>query len=97
MSWSRSPRPCGSETCGDLPLLEFALEQLWLERSVGSGALTLHAYRAMGGLEKAIVSRAETVYASLDGRERDAVPGVFAALVQVGELRTDLRRRARLS
>jgi hypothetical protein len=81
---------------GDLPLLEFTLQQLWLE-SAGSGALSLNAYRAMGGLEKAIVSRADTVYGYLRPQEREAVPGVFAALVQVGEARTDLRRRAHLA
>lgn len=82
---------------GDLPLLEFALERLWLEeRARGSGTLKLGTYRAMGGLAKAIVTRAESVYASLGRQEQEAVPGVFAALVQVGEARTDLRRRARL-
>lgn len=81
---------------GDLPLLEFALQELWKERAKSGGALTLAAYRAMGGLAKAIVSRADAVYDKLEPQERDAVPGVFAALVQVGELRTDLRRRARL-
>lgn len=81
---------------GDLPLLEFTLQQLWAERALDAGALRLDAYRAMGGLEKAMVTRAETVYASLERQEQDAVPGVFAALVHVGEARTDLRRRARL-
>ena len=83
---------------GDLPLLEFVLQQLWLEQQqVGTGALSLVSYRAMGGLEHAIVERADRVYAGLDKRERDAVPGVFTALVQVGDIRTDLRRRARLA
>jgi formylglycine-generating enzyme required for sulfatase activity len=83
---------------GDLPLLEFALQQLWLERErTGSSAVSLDAYRAMGGLEKAIISRAENVYTRLKPKEQEAVPGVFAALVQVGEARTDLRRRARLA
>ena len=81
---------------GDLPLLEFTLQQLWAERDFCTGALTVRAYRAMGGLEKAIVTRAEIVYASLERQEREAVPGVFAALVQGGETRVDLRRRARL-
>ena len=81
---------------GDLPLLEFALQELWKERADSARALTLAAYSAMGGLAKAIVSRADAVYDRLDPQERDAVPGVFAALVQVGEERTDLRRRARL-
>ncbi len=81
---------------GDLPLLEFTLQQLWAERAGDGDSLTLEAYRAMGGLEKAIVSRADTVYDSLEPREREAVPGIFSALVHVGEARTDLRRRARL-
>ena len=81
---------------GDLPLLEFALQQLWAKRANGGNSLTLSAYRAMGGLAKAIVSRAKAVYDTLEPEEREAVPGVFAALVQVGELRTDLRRRAHL-
>jgi hypothetical protein len=81
---------------GDLPLLEFALQQLWAERVNGGSNLTLRAYRAMGGLAKAIVSRAEAVYDTLEPEEREAVPGVFTALVQVSELRTDLRRRAHL-
>jgi len=41
--------------------------------------------------------RTEAIYASLEPQEQEAVPGVFAALVQVGEARTDLRRRARLA
>jgi formylglycine-generating enzyme required for sulfatase activity/energy-coupling factor transporter ATP-binding protein EcfA2 len=81
---------------GDLPLLEFALQQLWDQRGDGDSRLTLAAYRAIGGLESAIVNRADSLYAELDPDEREAVPGVFAALVQVGEARTDLRRRARL-
>jgi formylglycine-generating enzyme required for sulfatase activity len=46
-------------------------------------------------LESAIVNRADSLYAELGPDERESVPGVFAALVQVGEARTDLRRRAR--
>ena len=80
---------------GDLPFLEFALEQLWLKRR--GQTLALDDYRAMGGLERAIVAQAEDVYANLEPAEKDAVPGLFAALVRVGESRTDLRRRARLA
>ena len=70
---------------------------LWSERANKTGALTLAAYREMGGLGKAIISRAEDLYARLQLDEKEAMPGVFAALVQVGESRTDLRRRAQLS
>jgi len=81
---------------GNLALLEFTLQDLW-SKADGSGTLMLNAYRAMGGLENAIVSHAERVYSELDPHERDAIPGVFAALVHVGEARSDVRRRARLS
>jgi formylglycine-generating enzyme required for sulfatase activity/energy-coupling factor transporter ATP-binding protein EcfA2 len=80
---------------GDLPLLEFALQQLWNARS--DSQLMLAAYDAMGRLGKAIVTHADAVYRKLGAAERAAVPGVFAALVQVDEARTDLRRRARLA
>ena len=82
---------------GDLALLEYALQELWKERDPLAHTLTLEAYNAMGRLAKSIVNRAEAVYRALDTAERNAVPGVFAALVQVGEARTDLRRRARLA
>ena len=82
---------------GDLPLLEFALRQLWEARTGKSGVLTLRSYDDIGRLAKAIVKHAEDVYKRLTPEEQDAVPGVFAALVQVGEERADLRRRARLS
>jgi formylglycine-generating enzyme required for sulfatase activity len=82
---------------GDLPLLEFALRQLWTARTGKSGVLTLKAYDGIGRLAQAIVKHANEVCARLSAEERDAVPGVFAALVQVREERADLRRRARLS
>jgi len=86
---------CGQP--GDLPLLEFTLQQLWNQRSAAASALTLASYRALGGLEKSIVNHADTVYRTLGPEEQGAVPGVFAALVQVGEARADLRRRAPLA
>ncbi len=80
---------------GNLPLLEFALQELW--KASASGTPIRDAYRAMGGLGQALVTRAEAVYSELDEEAQQAVPGVFAALVQVEEGRTDLRRRARLA
>lgn len=81
---------------GDLPLLEFALRQLWSARAGNAGVLTRQSYETMGRLAESIVTHAEDAYQRLTPEERDAVPGVFAALVQVSEARTDLRRRARL-
>ncbi len=82
---------------GDLPLLEFALRQLWSARAGNAGVLTRQSYETMGRLAKSIISHAEAAYQRLTPEERDAAPGVFTALVQVGEARTDLRRRARLT
>jgi formylglycine-generating enzyme required for sulfatase activity/KaiC/GvpD/RAD55 family RecA-like ATPase len=82
---------------GDLPLLEFALGQLWASRTVSGGRMTFRSYTTMGRLARSIVKHADDVCARLTAEERDAVPGVFAALIQVGEERSDLRRRARFS
>lgn len=79
---------------GDLPLLEFALRQLWEAGTGRRGALTMHAYETMGRLARSIVTHAEAVFARLTPEEQEAGPGVFAALVHVEEARTDLRRRA---
>ena len=81
---------------GDLPLLEFALWQLWTGRTASGSMLKKQAYVDMGRLAQSIVTHAEAAYRRLTQEERDAVPGVFTALVQVGEARADLRRRARL-
>lgn len=81
---------------GDLPLLEFALRQLWEAQTGRRGALIMHAYEEMGRLARSIVTHAEAAYARLTPEEQEAVPGVFAALVHVEEARTDLRRRAYL-
>ena len=56
---------------GALPSLQFALYEL-AERSA-TRRLTLAAYRELGGVDGAIASRAEALYARLDDRERVAV------------------------
>jgi DNA polymerase III delta subunit len=61
----------GSEP-GHLPLLEFVLRQLWEDR-VGS-VLRHDAYRDIGGLEGAIATRAERVFASLSEEKRPVTP-----------------------
>jgi Uncharacterized conserved protein len=81
---------------GDLPLLEFALRQVWTGRTANGKMLKKQAYVDTGRLAQAIVTHAEAAYRRLTQEERDAVPGVFTALVHVGEARADLRRRARL-
>jgi len=66
-----------------LPLLEFALEELYQRRSPG-GVLTLAAYRQIGGVEGALARRAESVFAGLSAEQQAALPSVLRALVTVG-------------
>ncbi|MCX8067093.1 MAG: trypsin-like peptidase domain-containing protein, partial [Anaerolineae bacterium] len=77
---------------GNLPLLEFALTQLW-ERQEG-GRLTHRAYEDIGGVEEALVRYAEEVYAGLPEADREAARRVFIQLVHPGEGTEDTRRRA---
>ncbi|MGR9116334.1 MAG: nSTAND1 domain-containing NTPase [Gammaproteobacteria bacterium] len=63
-----------------LPLLEFTLEELYKARK-DDGTLTQAAYQAMGGLEGAIGSRAESVFQTLDSAAQMALPPLIAALV----------------
>jgi WD40 repeat protein len=80
---------------GDLPLLEFALTELW-ERDNQKGVLTLLTYDDLGyempdgqyfsGVHGAIVHRAETVWQGLDDEERRAARRVLLNLVTPGPL-----------
>ncbi|MBI3890582.1 MAG: AAA family ATPase [Candidatus Wallbacteria bacterium] len=65
-----------------LPLLEFALEELYKTRT-DKGVLTLAAYKTMGGLEGALARRAEEVFASLALELQAAMPSVMRRLVRM--------------
>jgi energy-coupling factor transporter ATP-binding protein EcfA2 len=68
---------------GSLPLLEFALTQLWSKQK--KGVLTHQTYQAIGGVGKALANHAEAVYAELNGEERLKMQRVFVQLVRWGE------------
>jgi WD40 repeat protein/uncharacterized caspase-like protein len=77
---------------GDLPLLEFVLEQLWEHRR--GGVLTLQAYlQKIGGLKGAIERKAQAVYDSLDPQAQACAQWIFLNLTQLGEGTEDTRRR----
>jgi WD40 repeat protein/energy-coupling factor transporter ATP-binding protein EcfA2 len=78
---------------GELPLLEHALLELY-ERRQGS-RLTARAYEEIGGIEGALVKRAESEYAKLDDGQREILRKMFVLrLIQPGEGTEDTRRRA---
>ncbi|MBW4573723.1 MAG: caspase family protein [Aphanothece sp. CMT-3BRIN-NPC111] len=77
---------------GDLPLLEFVLEQLWEHRQAGQ--LTLQAYREqIGGLKGALERKAQAVYDSLDAKAQACAQWIFLMLTQLGESTEDTKRR----
>jgi hypothetical protein len=78
---------------GELPLLEFALEQLWQKRS--NNQLTIAAYNEIGGVEKALANHAEEFYQKLNEEdEQNRVKHIFTQLVRFGENTDDTRRIA---
>jgi Caspase domain/Pentapeptide repeats (8 copies) len=80
------------ENC--LPLLEFALMQLWERKS--EQTLTLDAYRQLGGVAGALNAHAEAVYKQLATQKREEwVQRVMLRLVRTGEGTKDTRQRQR--
>ena len=74
---------------GSLPLLEFALTQLWERQE--SNHLTHAAYEAIGELEGALTRHADQVYKSLSEAEQEQARQVFIQLVRPGEGTEDTR------
>ena len=66
---------------GGLPLLQFALAELWEERDVRSAAITAAALRALGGVEGALVRHADGVLARLGADARVGARRVLMRLV----------------
>jgi ABC-type glycerol-3-phosphate transport system substrate-binding protein len=79
-----------SERSGALPLLQYALTELF-ERRRGS-VLTLEAYRELGGVSGALARRAEELYGRLNPEGRRAAKQIFLRLVTVSEGAADTRR-----
>lgn len=65
-----------------LPLLEFALEELYRRRAPAE-LMTFAAYREFGGIEGAISRRAEEIHAQLAPASQARLPEVFAHLLTV--------------
>lgn len=80
---------------GALPLLQYALTELFERRH--DGEMTLAAYRDLGGISGAVARRAEELHAGLDESGRGAVRQLFLRLVALGEGWEETRRRVPLS
>jgi WD40 repeat protein len=80
-----------SKQPGALPLLQFALTELY-ERREGR-SLTIAAYQAIGGVSGALARRADELYESLDAASKEAARQMLLRLVTLGESAEDTRRR----
>jgi WD40 repeat protein len=68
---------------GRLPMLEFALTQLWSKQE--NWYLTHKAYEDIGGLEKALAKHADETLKNLSEKEKQQAEKVFIQLVRPGE------------
>lgn len=82
---------------GNLPLLQFALAELWERRS--ESLLTQASYRAIGKVQGALATRASAVYRTLSDPEKRLTRDLFTRLVRLGSSEDgteDSRQRAEL-
>ena len=80
-----------SEQPGALPLLQYALTELFERRQ--ERLLTQAAYAEIGGVLGALGRRAEELYTELDEEGEEAAPQLFMRLVTLGQGTEDTRRR----
>ncbi|TRU18009.1 MAG: diguanylate cyclase [Microcystis aeruginosa Ma_QC_B_20070730_S2] len=89
---------------GFLPLLEFALTQLWQRRDEAEHRLTLDTYEAIGGIVGALNCQADKVYQYRDYEkdspqqertetEKTLIKRIFLNLLQIGDGEKDTRLR----
>lgn len=86
---------------GSLPLLEYALTELWDQWRQGwqqqdpgvTNQLTLTAYRRLGGVKGALEIRAEQVYLALAPQQQQIAEKIFVQLTQLGDGTEHTRRR----
>ncbi|MEM9905352.1 MAG: hypothetical protein AAF921_10050 [Cyanobacteria bacterium P01_D01_bin.44] len=77
---------------GNLPLLEFALTELWKRRT--SKLLTHQAYEAIGEVKGALARHADAKYNTLSPAAQAHVRRIFVQLVHPGQGTEDTRRLA---
>lgn len=76
---------------GALPLLQYALTELFEQRS--ERLMTHEAYEALGGAVGALAKRADDIYTEQDTRGRNLIRQMFMRLVIPGDEGVDTRRR----
>lgn len=80
---------------GSLPLLQYALTELYNHRV--DGTMTVDAYHRLGGIGTVLSQRAEEIYSGLGADDRAASRRLFSRLIAAGDGTEDTRRRAKRS
>jgi tetratricopeptide (TPR) repeat protein len=80
------------EGSGRLPLLEFALTQLWLRQE--RRRLSYAAYQTVGGVRGALTQHAERIFAGLSASEQDGARRILSQLVMLSDGAAETRRVA---
>jgi DNA-binding PadR family transcriptional regulator len=78
---------------GCLPLLQFALTELWEERDRHTHQLTLAKYHQLGGVIGALNRHAEQIYHSFTKQQQVWIKKIFLRLVRTGIEDKDTRQR----
>ena len=76
---------------GSLPLLQYALKELWQRRR--ENQLVLSAYQELGGITGTLDRRATELYNGFDDAQQRTARHIFQQLTQLGEGTEDTRRR----
>ena len=81
---------------GALPLMQFALKDLFDSQQTLGGAinLTLPNYLNHGGIHKSLERHADGSFARLDNDERELARTIFSGLIEIGRGTQDTRRTA---
>ncbi|MDY6806101.1 MAG: caspase family protein [Cyanobacteriota bacterium] len=75
---------------GSLPLLQYALTELWRRRS--ADRFTVSEYERIGGIKGCLEKRANEVYQSLTKKERQIARSILLASIQIGLETEDVTR-----
>jgi hypothetical protein len=78
---------------GCLPLLQFALLELWEKRDQKKHQMNRLAYQEMGGVLGALERHAEKIYQQLSHREKDSAKQLCLKLLRTGVEMKDTRQR----
>ncbi|MGJ3239089.1 MAG: protein kinase domain-containing protein [Anaerolineae bacterium] len=79
---------------GALPLLQYALTELYERKPDNAHALTLEQYNTIDGLAGAIARRASEIYTgTLDGAQQNVARKLFLRIIAIDENGTVTRRR----